>query len=142
MRPCVRHEHMQAAAKTPVELELHRVVRGAGIVVHDVVSVVCANSPSNKATAQSTQVSHRKCLLPDGLLDRSVPLPSVWEVVAVCCADRTPRTYGKRVRRGNRRRATGGRSERLVEIIHGSSRVVVAALKAALPEIEIASRAY
>src|SRR5580700_5350260 len=133
---------MQAATETPVKLELHRVVGGAGVVVRDDVTVAWADKPSNKATAQSTHVSHRKCLLPDGLLDRSVPLPGVWEVVAVCCADRTPRTYSKRVRRGNRPRATGGRSERLVEIIHGSSRVVVAALKAALPEIEKASRAY
>src|SRR3984957_1121350 len=140
MGPSVRHEHMQAAAKTPVELELHRVVGGTGVVVHDGVTVVWANSPSNKATGQSTHVSRRKCLLPDGLLYRSVPLPGVWEVVAPCCADLT--FSGKRRCIGNNRRATGGRSERLVIIIYGSSRVVVAALEAALAEIEKASRAY
>lgn len=98
MGPSVRHEHVQAAAKTPVELELHRVVGGAGLVVHDNditlerltkedEIVAWGDTPSSKATAQSTHVSHRKCLLPEGLLYRSVPLPGVWEVVA--CATPT-----------------------------------------------------
>src|ERR1700738_1784799 len=111
VRPSVRHKHMQAAAETPVELELQRVVGRTGVVVHNdsTESSICrAKNPSNEATAQSANVSSRKCLLPERLLYRSVPLPRVGGLVARGGAERRPESKRLEIRSG--RRATGRRS--------------------------------
>src|SRR5712671_5685868 len=108
VRPGIRHKYVQAAAEAPVELELHRVVGGTGVVAQNDgigLSTFGAKSPSNEATAQSANVCRRKCLLPDGLFYRGVPLPGVGEPIALCGAEHRPNSYGKRECMGSRRRS-------------------------------------